>query len=471
MGFISGLGGLLGGITAETQQIKKERFDKENADMNMTMSMLQHIVDNPNIQDPSIKAHAQNSMRDVLFEHLFPDQFKGDTKNPVRKLVDQFVGQTNNSPAMASAMQSNMGSQDGSQPGVGRGNAQPTQLGGTSQPQQPPAMGAPLPPPMGTQASGAGSPNVGLPPSPQSALAGVPTVGGFASPLDIQGASLRQQGQIEMENKLNLQQQQLDTLRNSPAYKQLQPQQQAQAEASLMGGHVELAPVPGIHAVERYDATQNKTFTDTYRNTATGLEKVDSVEHPPSPEMQKYADDAKALFDHAQTDPKSPFKGMSEMRIREELHMQDFQNREQVMKERVKNMETNETYKHVLEGEITDKEKARQDSKISGLTKEVAAEASKRFAAQTAAYNKSGGLDYSTGKAVKISAPTSADYDRHFDAVAQSRGIDPDVLRRNAIQMAGPTATPSTITITDGQGHYQQGAAGTPIPQGWSQVQ
>lgn len=194
MSALGGIGGLLGGFTEEAAKIKQERFQQDQANSKMAVDMLTHIIDNPNVQDPNIKAQAMHAYRDLVMTHLFPDQFKKDTKNPVHKLIDNFIGAQQ--PQTPAGMMSAFSGQGG-QPGVGRGKA--TSQVGASQPipdpQQmqgsiPSSLGAgqlddgstvPLPP-QGMQAPVAGS-SVPAPPwqPPQPAT---PNDEGFVNQAD-----------------------------------------------------------------------------------------------------------------------------------------------------------------------------------------------------------------------------------------------------------------------------------------------
>src|SRR5438093_43998 len=104
MPFATILGSLFGGATQEAHAIKQERFEKEKLQMAMTSSMLQDVMHNE-YAPAELKEQAFNAHKDFLMEHLFPDQFKGDKKNPVRKMVDQFVGQADTGQTGMQALQ------------------------------------------------------------------------------------------------------------------------------------------------------------------------------------------------------------------------------------------------------------------------------------------------------------------------------------------------------------------------------
>lgn len=313
MAFLSGLGGLLGGLTDETAKIRQERFQKEQADLGLATSMLQHIIDNPNIYDPSIKAHAQEGLRDVIFEHMFPDQFKGNKANPVKKLVDQFIGQQNTSPAMAQALQQ--------QPGVGRGNAT-TQVGGTSQPQQAPPAGAPLPPPMGAQAPEAGSPQAGGPPAPPWQGSNVPMVGGFANPMDVQANMDQRKLAMESQAKLDHIKSIFQTPQAQELLKNATPDQRQEFIASIMGGHVTPDQHEPPHTQESYDPATGHTSL-----VPLEYENGRWVPHPEKATI-KGPTEAQQEFDRlasvyaADPSPSNPYKGMKQQAIAAKLYEQ-----------------------------------------------------------------------------------------------------------------------------------------------------
>ena len=214
MSFMGGFGALLGGATEEAGKIHAERFQKEEANRRLATSMLQHIIDNPNLDEAS-KAQAQQAWRDLLMETTFPKQFKRGNKNPVRKLIDQFIGLQDSGQAVSKALE---------QSGVGTGNAK-TQLGTTipPMPQPPPGVHEP-----GAVAGPGAIPE--MPPDPNTVFGVAPpeSVGGFRDPADValygqaRAAQLAErvssaQSQQELEDKLKV----IDVMQKDPRFEEM----------------------------------------------------------------------------------------------------------------------------------------------------------------------------------------------------------------------------------------------------------
>ncbi len=387
MAFLTGIGALLGGATEEAGRIKQERFQKEQADVNLTTSMLQHIIENPNILDPNIKAQAQHAWRDVVMEHLFPDQFKGDKKNSVRSLVDKFVGQQQTGPAMAGAVQTAFGG-PGGQPGVGRGRAT-TQVGASTTPQQP---SVPAPPP-GPPVAPTGS-SGGLPPSPGQAGVGtnVPTVGGFASPLDVQAAQERQKAQIENEARLQY---------GDEAWKRIEPnlppgttdQQKAQIQASLRGAQMTPQPVPTLTHIPSTDPNTGLATTKIYKETAQGPVLVDTIPGPPTAEMQQMSEDAMGLKNAVDANPDSDmgkaFKGMDLKDIRASLQFKRYTDQELKLQTQKMQMEANISLKKLYEENVKSLIDARKQQPLVRLAEKIQSEAESEYNKRMAEYTKS----------------------------------------------------------------------------------
>ena len=194
MSFIGSFGSFLGGATAEAAKIRQEREDREQKNLGLTMSILQNIIDNPQIDNPQLKQEAFDATRDVLMTHLFPGQFKAKG-GKLSKLVEQFVGQNSDQQgAQLSGILSQLGG-EGRGEGAGRGNAQ-SSVGGLNQPMRSsvpmptPQAGEPLPPPLQSDVN-QGDPTQGVnqmamqggPPPVPTALQPPPrTSAGFVSP-------------------------------------------------------------------------------------------------------------------------------------------------------------------------------------------------------------------------------------------------------------------------------------------------
>ena len=216
MSFIGSFGSFLGGATAEAAKIRQEREDREQKNLGLTMSILQNIIDNPQIDNPQLKQEAFDATRDVLMTHLFPGQFKAKG-GKLSKLVEQFVGQ--NGDQQGAQLSSIVGQLSGESRGEGatRGKAT-SSVGGLNQPMRPnipmptPQAGEPLPPPLQSDVN-MGDPTQGVnqmamqggpPPAPSTLQPPPRTSAGFVSP-SAQGEYERQRARQESREDLTYQ--------------------------------------------------------------------------------------------------------------------------------------------------------------------------------------------------------------------------------------------------------------------------
>lgn len=186
MSILGNLGGFMGGITDEAAKIRQERETKEQNNLKLTMSMLQNIMENPQITNPQLKEEALNASRDVLMTHLFPGQFKAKP-GKLHKLVEEFVGQASGDGGADALAGLGRGE------GAGRGNAK-SSVGGIAPPpdQGMQQGGQPMPPPL---PDGGVSDMLGHMAQPPAPMGGPPPMpvglnAGFQSPAQQQQAQL-----------------------------------------------------------------------------------------------------------------------------------------------------------------------------------------------------------------------------------------------------------------------------------------
>lgn len=326
MGIMNGLGALLGGASEEAGKIHEERFKKELANHQTAAEMFKFILESPNTT-PEVKAQALKGWHDINMEKMFPDQFKGDTKNPVRKLVDQFIGQQDASPAMAHTME---------QFGVGTGNGK-TPVGSAT-PQGGPG---PMPPPMPealsvgqmdtgnptdsgavpADASASGMP--AIPPAPNDIFGISPpeSIGGFERPGDRalydQARLTQMQGKASQAQFFDKANQAMSMLSQHPEFRSLSSQQRAQLQASLVGGTVSPEPMGALR--DSYNASNGKMETQMIAADGT-IKTISTSDLAPSASEKEYKDMAKALFDAK--DPK--VRGLNVDQIAQGLRLQDY---------------------------------------------------------------------------------------------------------------------------------------------------
>ena len=373
MSFIGSFGSFLGGATAEAAKIRQEREDREQKNLGLTMSILQNIIDNPQIDNPQLKQEALNATRDVLMTHVFPGQFRAKG-GKLSKLVEQFVGQ--NSDQQGAQLSGIVGQLSGEGRGEGatRGKAT-SSVGGLNQPMRPnipmptPQAGTPLPPPIGMEGqdqllTGGGPPPMLPDIQPQvpqqDILSGLPqgttTSAGFkdnAARTREAAESAILQGRIGNQMAAEKAKQGLDAFFQHPSVKgildELDPQQKAQIVASSLGLDMSIMPKLQQQVRERFDATTGKSFKDYYNVDYNGKATlVSSEEQTPLAADQQIMTDARTLFEAAKSDPKSPYKGKTLEQVTQDVRIQDYKQRLETANLRVATAEAMNKYRDAM---------------------------------------------------------------------------------------------------------------------------
>lgn len=446
MSFTTGLGGLLGGATEEAAKIKQERFQQDQANTKMANDMLQHIIDNPNIMDPNIKAQAMHAQRDLVMEHLFPDQFKRDKKNPVHKLIDSFIGQQQPQSASLMASLGGQGAQS-AQPGVGSGNAT-SQVGGAPIPALSGMGGGPpsAPPniaPVADTTMGGG------PPSPQAAgVAPIASgdsepaiqppqmVNGFVNSNEQSEYEYRRKAQLDRQAKHQSIMDTLQMLQKDPNFQSMDPEHKNEVIASVYGAHYTPNTPRAPFTQERYDPATNKSYTDSYNYGPDGKpdfsSPAKSTERPPSAEEQQTVEDAKNIVIAGRLDPKIAKQfGTTEAEVRTHIHVQKVQDQELLRQLQQGNLALGEEQKKYYAANTESLIAQRQAQPLIQLYNDVSKEAEAEYQKELAAWEKNP-IDVeqaAKGKMVNKPKPDPAMRDTFFDSIASSRGLNPATLR------------------------------------------